>query len=417
MANSIDTSRPGSSALPLAGLKVLELGHIVAGPAAGQILADMGADVIKVESVDGGDQVRQMPGAMSAMFHFLNRNKRSVALDLKGEGAAIFLQMATGADVVIDNYSYGAVDRLGLGYDVVSQTNPGLVWLSIKGFLPGPSESQPMLDELAQMAGGLAFMTGTEQKPMRAGASIIDIGAAAYGIIAVLAALRQRDTTGQGQRIVAGLYETSVYYVAQWMATAQFGEQESVPLATMQQGTRMGFSVYQLFDTLDGNRVFVGIMSDAHWVRFIKVFGPDTLLDDARFMASADRLVNRAELNAAIGAVLARYTSEDAMARLKTANIPFAPIRRPDQLHAEAHLRASGQLVETPFPNGKTGQLPKLPFRASGFDMPLRSEAPALGADTADVLAALGYSEDDLAALSGRRAIGMPMPGVSACPP
>ena len=210
-----------NAALPLAGLRVLELGHIVAGPAAGQILADMGADVIKVESVDGGDQVRQMPGAMAAMFHFLNRNKRSVALDLKGEGASIFLKMAADADVIIDNYSYGAVDRLGLGYEVVSQTNPGLVWLSIKGFLPGPSESQPMLDELAQMAGGLAFMTGTEQKPMRAGASIIDIGAAAYGIIAVLAALRQRDTTGQGQHIVAGLYETSVYYVAQWMATAQ----------------------------------------------------------------------------------------------------------------------------------------------------------------------------------------------------
>ena len=221
-----------NAALPLAGLKVLELGHIVAGPAAGQILADMGADVIKVESVDGGDQVRQMPGSMAAMFQLLNRNKRSVALDLKGEGAEIFLKMASGADVVIENFSYGAVDRLGLGYEVVSQTNPGLVWLSIKGFLPGPSESQPLLDELAQMAGGLAFMTGTETKPVRAGASIIDLGAAAYGIIAVLAALRQRDTTGKGQHIVAGLYETSVYYVAQWMATAQFSGEQSVPMAT-----------------------------------------------------------------------------------------------------------------------------------------------------------------------------------------
>ena len=342
-----------SAALPLAGMKVLELGHIVAGPAAGQILADMGADVIKVESVDGGDQVRQMPGAMAAMFHFLNRNKRSVALDLKGEGASIFLKMAAGADVIIDNYSYGAVDRLGLGYEVVSHTNPGLVWLSIKGFLPGPSESQPMLDELAQMAGGLAFMTGTEQKPMRAGASIIDIGAAAYGIIAVLAALRQRDTTGQGQHIVAGLYETSVYYVAQWMATAQFSDQESVPLATMQQGTRMGFSVYQLFDTRDGHRLFVGIMSDAHWVRFCKAFGPDDLLVHPRFADSAGRLANRTELNAIIGAVLVRYTRDEAMALLKTANIPFAPIRRPDQLGSEEHLMASAQLVETPFPNGK----------------------------------------------------------------
>ena len=394
------------AALPLAGLKVLELGHIVAGPAAGQILADMGADVIKVESVEGGDQVRQMPGSMAAMFQLLNRNKRSVALDLKGEGAEIFLQMASGADIVIENFSYGAVDRLGLGYAVVSQTNPGLIWLSIKGFLPGPSESQPMLDELAQMAGGLAFMTGTETKPVRAGASIIDIGAAAYGIIAVLAALRQRDATGRGQHIVAGLYETSVYYVAQWMATAQFSSEKSVPLATMQQGTRMGFSVYQLFDTSDGNRIFIGIMSDAHWSRFCQAFGPNAQLDELRFSSSAGRLENRADLNTAISAVIARHTRDQAAGLLKAASVPFAPIRRPDQLGDEEHLKASGQLLETPFPNGQTGQLPKLPIRSSGFDMTLRSQAPALGADTVDVLLELGYSPSDIDALQLRRAIG-----------
>jgi crotonobetainyl-CoA:carnitine CoA-transferase CaiB-like acyl-CoA transferase len=396
------------SQLPLAGLRVLELGHIVAGPAAGQILADLGADVIKVESVDGGDQVRTMPGAMTAMFHFLNRNKRSIALDLKGEGADIFLRMASGVDVIIENFSYGAVDRLGLGYEVVSLSNPGLVWLSIKGFLPGPSESQPMLDELAQMAGGLAFMTGTEQKPMRAGASIIDIGAAAYGIIAVLAALRQRESTGKGQQIVAGLYETSVYYVAQWMATAQFSDEQSVPLATMQQGTRMGFSVYQLFDTSDCNRVFVGIMSDAHWIRFCEIFGPNVQLADQRFVLAAGRLANRLELNSLISGVILKHTQVDALAKLKAANVPFAPIRRPDQLGEEEHLNASNQLMATPFPNGRTGQLPKLPFRAKSFDMSFRNKAPELGADTADVLAELGYSKKEVQALHGRQVINMP---------
>ena len=400
-----DTSSPS---LPLAGMKVLELGHIVAGPAAGQILADLGADVIKVESVDGGDQVRQMPGSMAAMFHFLNRNKRSVALDLKGEGAGVFMEMAAGTDVVIDNYSYGAVERLGLGYEVVSVTNPRLVWLSIKGFLPGPSESQSMLDELAQMAGGLAYMTGTEQKPTRAGASIIDIGAAAYGIIAVLAALRQRDVTGVGQHIVSGLYETSVYYVAQWMATAQYSGEPSVPLATMQQGTRMGFSVYQLFDTLDGQRVFIGIMNDAHWARFCQKFGSDSGLSDERFALAAGRLAHRAELNAAIGDVIAQHTRDDAMALLKLANVPFAPIRRPDELGDEEHLRESGQLLPTLFPNGRTGHLPKMPFRASGFDMTQRSAAPALGANTAEILADLGYTPAQVLTLVQRRAVGVP---------
>jgi len=393
------------TALPLAGLKVLELGHIVAGPAAGQILADMGADVIKVESVDGGDRVRQMPGTMAAMFHFLNRNKRSVALDLKGDGVDIFRQMISGADVVIDNFSYGAVERLGLGYDVVSKGNPGLIWLSIKGFLPGPSESEPLLDELAQMAGGLAYMTGTEEKPTRAGASIIDIGAAAYGIIAVLAALRLRDSTGKGQHIVSGLYETSVYYVAQWMATAQYSDEPSVPLATMQQGTRMGFSVYQLFDTSDGHRVFIGIMSDAHWARFRREFGPGGPMADERFVLAEGRLANRAELNAALGTVVGQHTRDEAMARLKAASVPFAPVRRPDQLGDEAHLRDSGQLVDTPFPNGKTGHLPKLPFRASGFDMALRRAAPLLGAHTSEVLGELGYSAEQVQALANRKAV------------
>ena len=350
--------------LPLAGLKVLELAHIVAGPAAGQILADLGADVIKVESVDGGDQVRRMPGAMASMFSMLNRNKRSVALDLKGEGAAVFLQMARTADVIIDNYSYGAVDRLGIGYEVVSSVNPGLVWLAIKGFLPGPAQAEPMLDELAQMAGGLAFMTGTEAKPVRAGASVVDIGAAVYGIVAVLAALRQRDSSdgpGKGQRIVAGLYETSVYLVGQWMANAQHNEETSVPLSTMQQGTRMGFSVYQLFDTSDGNRVFIGIISNTHWAKFCAAFGLDDLYANPRLREIDGRVAHRAEVVDALGVALRQHTQDEAVAKLQTAGVPFAPVRRPDQLRDEPHLMASGQLVDTPLANGKPGAFAEAP--------------------------------------------------------
>jgi len=397
-----------STALPFAGIRVLELGHIVAGPAAGQIFADMGAEVIKIESVNGGDQVRGMPGAMSAMFALLNRNKRSVALDLKGDGAAVFRKLADTADVIIDNYAYGAVDRLGLGYDVVSKTNPGIIWLAIKGFLPGPSESRPMLDELAQMAGGLAFMTGSQESPVRAGASVIDITAAAYGALAVMAALRQREKgDGKGQRIVSGLYETSVYLVGQWMATAQYDQAPSVPLATMQQGKRMGFSVYQLFNTADGERIFIGIMSDGHWKQFCAAFSPDGLGADMRFSTAAGRLAHRPELNESISVVLGAHTWKAAMSKLGEANVPHAPIRRPDQLAEETHLRASGQLLETPLPNGRSGRLPKLPIRASGFHMEMHRSAPALGADTEDVLEELGYSSGTIAALRERGAIGV----------
>jgi crotonobetainyl-CoA:carnitine CoA-transferase CaiB-like acyl-CoA transferase len=209
-----------TGALPLEGVRVLELGHIVAGPSAGLILADLGADVIKVERSGVGDQSRAMPAGSSALFHFLNRNKRSVAIDLKGsvEGRELFLRLAAASDVVIDNFAYGAVEALGLGYDVLVRANPGIIYLALKGFLPGPNEARPFLDELAQMSGGLAFMTGPRGQPMRAGASIVDVGAAAYGVIAVLAALQQRARTGVGQRITSGLYETTVFWVGQWLA-------------------------------------------------------------------------------------------------------------------------------------------------------------------------------------------------------
>src|SRR4051812_16853227 len=172
--------------LPLEGLRVLELGHIVAGPTASLILADLGADVIKVENPDGGDQARRMPGASSGFYYF-NRNKRSIAIDLKAPGGReTFLKLVKDVDVCLDNYAPGAMDRLNLGYDELAKLNPGLLYLAVKGFLPGPYEHRPSLDELAQMMGGLAFMTGPSGRPLRAGASIIDIGAATYGVIGIL---------------------------------------------------------------------------------------------------------------------------------------------------------------------------------------------------------------------------------------
>lgn len=395
--------------LPLEGIKVLELGHIVAGPTAGHILGDLGADVLKVETVEGGDKARRMPNASVAMFHFLNRNKRSIAIDLKNEeGREVFLRLAGDAHVIVDNFAYGAIDRLGIGFDVVNQTNPGVIWLSIKGFLPGPSEQRPMLDELAQMAGGLAFMTGPEGAPMRAGASVIDVGAAAYGVIAVLAALREREVRGgKGQQIIAGLYETSVYSVAQWMATSQFSGEPSRPMAAEAQDKRMGFSVYRLFSTADDNRVFIGIVSDAHWGRFCAEFGLAHLASDPRFAEHASRLANQSELKDAVAEVIRAYSSAEVERRLETAKLPFAPVRRPDQLAQERHLVDSDQLVAVPMPNGVTAKLPKLPFRASGFDMRMRNPSPALGEHTREVLATLGYAGSDVDSMVQRGVVGV----------
>ena len=395
------------NSLPLEGLRVLELGHIVAGPSAGLLLADLGADVVKVERPGEGDQARGMPAGNAANFHFLNRNKRSVAIDLKGssEGRELFLRLVKASDIVIDNFAYGAVEALGLGYDVLARTNPGIIYLALKGFLPGPYEARPFLDELAQMAAGLAFMTGPKGKPMRAGASVVDVGAAAYGVIAVLAAVQQRARTGVGQKITSGLYETTVFWVGQWLASYAATGEPSVPMPEMRQGTRMGWGIYQLFATADDEQVFIGITSNAHWERFCTEFGLDDLLADERLDDNARRVAARGWLPARIGDEMRRYPSAELAERLERARVPFAPLRRPDQLVDDPHLNAAKQFVDTPLPSGKTAKLPKLPVRSTAYDFTLRHAAPTLGEHTREVLLELGLSKDEIDALASRRVI------------
>jgi crotonobetainyl-CoA:carnitine CoA-transferase CaiB-like acyl-CoA transferase len=393
--------------LPLANIRVLELGHIIAGPSAGLLLADLGADVIKVEKPAQGDQTRGMPAGNWANFHFFNRNKRSIAIDLKGsqEGRELFLRLATSTDVVIDNFAYGAVEGLGLGYEVLAKVNPRIIYMALKGFLPGPSEARPFLDELAQMAGGLAFMTGPRGKPMRAGASVVDVGAAAYGIIAVLAALHQRERTGVGQQITSGLYETTVYWVGQWLANFAATGEPSVPMPEMRQGTRMGWGVYQLFEASDGEQVFIGITSNAHWERFCKEFALGDLLADERLSDNARRVAARGWLPARIGEEMRTHTSAELAERLERARIPFAPLRRPDQLVGDPHLAASNQLMDTPLPGRGAAKLPKMPVRSTAYEFRLRRAAPTLGEHTREVLLEFGLTKDEIDALASRRVI------------
>jgi len=397
-----------TGALPLDGLRVLELGHIIAGPSAGLLLADLGADVIKVERPGEGDQTRGMPAGNGANFHFFNRNKRSITIDLKGspEGRELFLRLARGSDVVIDNFAYGAVEGLGLGYDVLSRENPRIIYMALKGFLPGPHEARPFLDELAQMSAGLAFMTGPRGQPMRAGASIVDVGAAAYGVMAVLAALHQRAQTGRGQKITSGLFETTVFWVGQWLANYGATGEPSVPMPEIRQGARMGWGIYQLFTAKDGEQVFIGITSNAHWERFCTEFELGDLLADERLSDNSKRVAARAWLPARIAEEMLKYPSAELVERLARAKIPFAPLRRPDQLVDDPHLNASDQWMSTPLPGRPPAKLPKMPVRSTEYEFGLRRPAPQLGEHTREVLQEFGLSKDDIDALASRRVIG-----------
>jgi crotonobetainyl-CoA:carnitine CoA-transferase CaiB-like acyl-CoA transferase len=388
-----------SNSLPLHGLRVLELGHIVAGPTASLILADLGADVIKIEHPDGGDQARRMPGAGSG-YYFFNRNKRSVAIDLKTPlGKAAFLTLVRSADICLDNYAPGAVDRLGLGFDVLAAENPRLIYLAVKGFLPGPYENRPSLDELAQMMGGLAFMTGPPGRPMRAGASIIDIGAATYGVIGILAALHRRTATGRGEMITSGLFETSVFWVGQWMARAVATEQPSRPMAEVGQSLRMGWGIFHLFATADDEQVFIGVTSNAHWERFCVAFGLPELFADERLNTNEKRVAAQEWMLPLVRAAVARETSTDLQRKLDQASVPYAPVNRPDQLLHDPHLNEIGQLLPVPMEDGRIGNLPKLPFVSSAYDFAVRRPPPQLGEHTREVLAEAGIGAAEIDAL------------------
>jgi crotonobetainyl-CoA:carnitine CoA-transferase CaiB-like acyl-CoA transferase len=393
-----------SHPLPLAGLRVLELGHIVAGPTASLILADLGADVIKIEHPDGGDQARSMPGAGSGFF-FFNRNKRSVALDLKSpQGKAVFLRLLRSSDICLDNYAPGALDRLGLGFGVLEAENPRLIYMAIKGFLPGPYEHRPSLDELAQMMGGLAFMTGPPGRPLRAGASIIDIGAATYGVIGILAALHQRAATGRGQMLTSGLFETTVFWVGQWMARAVATGQPSRPMAEIGQSVRMGWGIFHLFTTSDEEQVFIGVTSNAHWQRFCAAFALPHLHADERLDTNAKRVSAQEWMLPLIRDAVARYTSADLQRLLEQASVPYAPLQRPDQLLDDPHLKESGQLLPVPMGDGRIGTLPKLPFASDASEFTVRRPPPRLGEQTREVLAEAGYDPAEIDALIAEKA-------------
>jgi crotonobetainyl-CoA:carnitine CoA-transferase CaiB-like acyl-CoA transferase len=388
-----------SDTLPLHGLRVLELGHIVAGPTASLILADLGADVIKVEHPDGGDQARRMPGAGSGYYYF-NRNKRSIALDLKApQGKALFLKLARETDICLDNYAPGALERLGLGFAVLAAENPRLIYMAIKGFLPGPYENRPSLDELAQMMGGLAFMTGPPGRPLRAGASIIDIGAATYGVIGILAALYRRGETGRGEMITSGLFETSVFWVGQWMARAVATGQPSRPMAEIGQSLRMGWGIFHLFATADDAQVFIGVTSNQHWERFCAAFSLAELHADERLSTNEKRVSAQEWMLPLVRAAVARYTDAELQQKLEEAKVPYAPLRRPDQLLDDPHLVESGQLLPVPMEDGRIGNLPKLPFASTAYDFTIRHPPPNLGEHTREVLAELGLAAGEIDSL------------------
>jgi crotonobetainyl-CoA:carnitine CoA-transferase CaiB-like acyl-CoA transferase len=372
--------------LPLAGLRVVEFTHMVMGPAAGVILADLGADVTKVEPV-GGDPTRNLRGSGAGYFVMYNRNKRSVCLDLKSaDGLAMARKLAAKADIVIENFRPGALDKLGLGARDLRALNPRLIYCSAKGFLPGPYEKRTALDEVAQMMGGLAYMTGPPGRPLRAGASVIDVMGGMFGVIGILAALERRHATGEGAEITCSLYETTAYLMGQHMAQNAI---TGVPPQPMPNRIS-AWAIYDVFATAQPDEpVFVGVVSDSQWQAFCAAFGFADLAADPDYALNNQRVAAREAILPVVRARFAAMTRADLLAALEAIGLPFAPILRPDELDQDPHLAAHG-LVDVALPQGGTARLPALPLAFGGQRASLRRDPPAVDADGEALRASLG---------------------------
>lgn len=393
--------------LPLAGVRVLELSHIVAGPSGGIILGDLGADVIKIEHPDNGDTARGMANSGSTFYTF-NRNKKYLALDLRSAaGKKIFGELVARSDVVFDNFAPGALARLGLGYEWGRAINPRIIYCSVKGFLPGPYGDRPFLDELAQMAGGLAYLTGLKDQPMRAGASITDIGAATYGVIGVIAALYRRERTGEGECIEAGLYETVVFWVSQYIAQAQITGKDPVPRGARNSGMgdTMGWGVYRLFPTRDGTQVFIAVTGNRHWAGLCDALGFDDWKHSPEFGNNRKRSAQKLRIAERVEAAVAQYTYDEITAKLHQRLVPYAPVNTPKGLLDEKHLNEADRWMRLAVP-GHDLKVPKLPIELrSTEDFGVRHQPAALGEHTDAILAELGYSAADIERLKADKVV------------
>jgi crotonobetainyl-CoA:carnitine CoA-transferase CaiB-like acyl-CoA transferase len=390
------------SALPLDGIKVVEFSHMVMGPTAGLVLADLGAEVIKIEPVGEGDKTRRLPGSGSGYFPMFNRNKKSLTVDLKSEeGRALVHRLTSQADVVTENFRVGALDKMGFGYEALSQENPGLVYLSMKGFLSGPYENRAALDEVVQMMGGLAYMTGMPGKPLRAGTSVNDIMGGLFGAIAVMAALFERTHTGKGRIVRSSLFENNVFLVGQHMA--QYGV-TGTPAQPMP--VRLSaWAVYEVFDTADDEKIFIGVVSDTHWAAFCSAFDLPELAADPGMKTNAQRVAARARLIPIIQQKIASMSRAEAATRCEKAGLPFAPIQRPEDLFDDPHLAVPGAMTPLTLANGTKLPLPALPIEIDGERLDARLDLPQAGEHSTSIAASLGYSAEEIRQLVERGVI------------
>ncbi|MEG0719296.1 MAG: CaiB/BaiF CoA-transferase family protein [Comamonas sp.] len=394
-----------SKSLPLQGIRVVEFSHMVMGPACGMVLADLGAEVIKVEPLTG-DLTRNLLGAGAGFFPMFNRNKKSVAIDLRQpQGLQAAIRLASTADVVLQNFKPGVMKKYGLDYATLSKLNPGMIYVNHTGFLPGPYEHRTALDEVVQMMGGLAYMTGRPGDPLRAGSSVNDIMGGMFGAIGALAALMQRAQTGKGQEIDSALFENNVFLVGQHMMQYAVTGQPAAPMPER----ISSWGLYDVFSVKDGEQIFLAAVSDAQWRTFCTALGFEDMAADPLLQTNNDRVRARATLMPELRRRLEGLSAAHLAQVFEAHQLPFAPISRPEQLLEDPHLLATGGLADVVLSDGdlagQTAKTTLLPIRMDGQRLGVRSNPPKSGEHTQVLLQSLGYTQQEIDALLQSNAI------------
>ena len=387
--------------LPLESIRVVEFCHVVMGPTCGLVLADLGAEVIKIEPIDG-DHTRKLPASGAGFFPTYNRNKKSLAVDLKApEGRKIVLDLIRTADALTENFRPGAMDKLGFGYAALKEIRPELIYCSLKGFLAGPYEHRAGLDETAQMMGGLAYMTGPKGRPLRAGASVNDVMGGMFAAIAILAAVIERKSTGVGQHVQSALFENCAFLMGQHMLE---GFMTGRPIVPMPDRIR-AWAIYDTFQTSDAEQVFVGVVTDTQWKIFCEAFDRRDLLDDPALKTNPQRVEARPRILPIVRELFSRMTKAELLAKCESLGLPYAPITKPEDLFDDPHLKASGGLTDITLMNGVKTQVPILPIEMSGRRFRTRLDLPTVGSHTRELLIELGYSASQARELMERKVV------------
>ncbi|MVT65382.1 CoA transferase [Bradyrhizobium pachyrhizi] len=376
--------------LPLEGVRVVEMTHMVMGPACGMILAQLGAEVIKVEP-PAGDKTRSLGGMGVSFFPLFNRGKRSVVLDFaKPEDRDTMHRLLASADVFLENFRDGQLDKQGLGAEELRQKYPQLIIAGHKGFLSGPYDHRPALDEVVQMMSGLAAMTGTREKPQRVGSSANDIMGGMFGVISILAALYQkRGGKADGADIRIGLFENCLFLVAQHMVEYEMTGRKPRSMPEREHA----WPIYDIFDAAGGDRIFIGVVTEGHWQSFCREFGLTEFADDPTLRSTTDRIMARDRIIPRVAEVIKGWNVADLSARLDALNICFSPINRPEDLLQDPHVLRPGGLVNNLNADGKPFRVPALPLEWNGRNIGEGLKVPVLGADTEAVRAELAQQK------------------------